>query len=450
MTPRLAGQNLQLDSTLLTASDLATGLQVPWEVKWGNDDHLWVTERRGRILRINPENGSTVTVLNHEAQVQSGGEPGMLGLELHPDFPGTPLVYVVYNYNQGGTRERLSSFRWNGSILENEQIIFDNIPGGGIHNGSRLLMTDDRKILMTVGDRGSAATAQDLSSLNGKILRMELDGSIPNDNPIPGSYVYSWGHRNPQGLTYGPGRQVYSSEHGASNSDEFNLIEPNRNYGWPTVQGACNTGAEITFCNANNVREPLDEYIPCAAVNDITYYDHPAIPEWRGKMLMAVLGGFALNDARLSILTFNEDGTAVIDEDQVLTNLGRIRDVAVNPHTGAVYIATNGPSYPGSGPNRIIEYRNMAYQPVSVTTVNTPDRFVRILPNPVGEQLTVQVSPHFVGSVCEVISFNGQTVANIAIRNDRLEVDATQWPAGMYFVRVAHAEGTITRTFGKM
>ena len=118
-----------------------------------------------------------------------------------------------------------------------------------------------------------------------------------------------------------------------------------------------------------NVREPLREWTPCVAVNGIAYYDHPAIPEWQGSMLMAVLGGF-VQDPRLSVLHFNADGTEVIGEDQYFNNYGRIRDVCINPHNGAVYFATNGNFYPSSGPNRIIEYRNLDF----MTTTHKPCR----------------------------------------------------------------------------
>lgn len=450
-TSAIQAQNIQLDSTLLTASNLATGLQVPWEVKWGGDDHLWVTERRGIISRINPETGNTETVLDYRNEVlEESSEYGMLGMALHPDFPTTPLVYVVYCYSSGGfnIRERLSSFSWDGTVLSNEEVLLNDVPGAGIHDGSRLLMTTDNKILMTTGDRGSSSTSQDMNSLNGKILRLNMDGTIPDDNPVPGSYIYSYGHRNPQGLTYGPNGQIYSSEHGAQSSDEFNLIEENRNYGWPNVQGACNTGSEISFCNANNVREPLDEWSPCVAVNDIMYYEHPAIPEWDGKMMMAVLGGF-VQDPRLSILSFNEDGTEVTDEDRVLENIGRIRDIAMNPYTGAIYVATNGPFYPGSGPNQIIEYRNLAYEVTSVNVPNTTDQFVKIFPNPVNEQLDLNCSDSFIGQTCEVISFSGQVVQQVTIGSTTEKIDASEWPAGMYFLRASNNKGTITRTFTK-
>ncbi len=443
-----SAQDVQLDSTFLTSSDLATGLQVPWEIKWGQDDHLWVTERRGRILRIDPTNGNTVTVLDYENEVlEESSEYGMLGMALHPDFPNTPVLYVVYCYLQGGNiRERLSSFRWNGTELGDETIIFNDIPGAGIHDGSRLLITTDNKILMTTGDRGNGDLSQNMQSLNGKILRMNLDGSLPDDNPVSGSYVYSYGHRNAQGLAYGPNGQIYSSEHGAQQWDEFNLIEANRNYGWPAVQGRCNTSSEIAFCDANNVREPLDEWAPCVAVNDIIYYDHPAIPEWQGKMLMAVLGGF-VRAPRLSILTFNEDGTEVINEEQVLDNIGRVRDVAINPHTGSVYVATNGNFYPGSGPNRIIEFRNEAFMPNSVNTPNIPAQFIHVSPIPVSDQLQIQLSDNFIGRPLEVHSFNGQQVLKTIITSARLEIPASDWAPGMYFLRASKDEGTITRTF---
>lgn len=448
LNPGPSAQDVQLDSTLLTATDLATGLQVPWEITWGPDDHLWVTERRGRILRIDPTNGNTVTVLNYEEEVlEESSEYGMLGMALHPDFQNTPLVYVVYCYAQGfSIRERISSFRWNGVMLSDEEILLNDIPGGGIHDGSRILITTDEKILMTTGDRGSSQLSQDMSSLNGKILRMNLDGTIPEDNPIQDSYIYSYGHRNPQGLAYGPNGQIYSSEHGAQQSDEFNLIEENRNYGWPNVQGACNTGSEIAFCDANNVREPLDEWSPCVAVNGITYYNHPAIPEWEGKMLMAVLGGF-VQDPRLSVLSFNEDGTEVTGEEEYLTNLGRIRDIAVNPSTGSVYVATNGPFYPGSGPNRIIELRNEAYEPNSVNTPDSENQFIRVSPNPVVDQLRLQLSDNFIGKELEVLSFNGQLVLKTIINSSQLEISSSDWSAGMYFLRASNTEGTITRTF---
>ncbi|MEM1320517.1 MAG: PQQ-dependent sugar dehydrogenase [Bacteroidota bacterium] len=443
-----AQSTITLDSTTLTEREVAIGIQVPWEILWGPDDHIWATERRGQVLRINPENGNFITVLDLRSKVESGGEPGMLGMTLHPDFENTPLVYIAYNYLVGfSIRERLVSFEWNGANLVNEVTILDAIPGGGIHNGARLLISTDGKILMTTGDVGNSSLSQNMNSLSGKLLRINLDGSIPTDNPDPTSYVYSFGHRNSQGLAYGPNGQLYSSEHGAQQSDEFNIIEVDRNYGWPNVQGVCNTTAEINYCNNFNVKEPLAEWSPCVAVNGLEFYDHEAIPEWKGKMLMAVLGGFA-RLPRLSVLEFNDDGTEVVNEVEYFNNYGRIRDVCINPHNGAVYFATNGPSYPGSGPNRIIEYRNLDYNPI--TSVGGPapaDQFLKVFPNPTaaGAEMTLQVSPNFIGKQVELISFNGSIVWAKQIDGARLSIPTQQLIRGNYYIKATNEAGTITQ-----
>ena len=277
--PGKAQETFQVGNTTLTASNVTSGIQLPWELLWGPDDFLWVTTRPGTVYRINPETGATSTVLTKSVTNNGSGEPGMLGMAMHPEWETTPKVFIVYTTGStwNGT-ERLSVFDWNGVSLVNEQILL-TLPAAGIHNGSRLLVLPDNTLLMTTGDVGDGgASSQNLNSLNGKILRLNLDGSVPADNPTPGSYVYSYGHRNPQGLALGQGGIIYSSEHGQSNDDEVNVIEPGRNYGWPNVEGMCNTSSESSYCAANNVREPIDSFSPCAAVNGMTWYNHPAIP----------------------------------------------------------------------------------------------------------------------------------------------------------------------------
>ena len=441
-------QDVVIGNTTLTSSDLVTGIQVPWEMLWGPDDHIWVTERQGRVLRIDPETGNFNYILDHRHLVESGGEPGMLGMALHPNFENEPLVYIVYNYSQGFVvSERLVSFRWNGEALVDENILIDAILGASIHNGARLLMTSDNKILMTTGDRGNADLSQDMTSLNGKILRINLDGSIPEDNPNPNSYIYSYGHRNAQGLCHGPNGLIYSSEHGAQQSDEFNIIEANRNYGWPNVQGACNTGSEQAFCNANNVREPLMEWSPCVAVNGIEYYNHEAIPEFQNSVLMAVLGGLGGGAQRISQLVMSEDGTAILEENTYFTNFGRLRDICINPHTGAIYLATNGPSYPGFGPNRIVEYRNMDFIS-DVEELTIEDQVLRIYPNPVVGKSTIEFSHNFIGKEYEIISFSGQVIERGKVNGTtKIKIETSDWTAGAYYIRASNEKGTLTRTF---
>lgn len=440
----------EVGNTTLTEYDLVTGIQIPWEILWGQDDFIWVTERRGKVLRVDPATGNFTEVLSMTSTIPNNGsgEPGMLGMVLHPDFITNPYVYIVYNYGSGfNVSERLSRFEWNGTALVNEEILINNIPGSGIHNGSRLMITPDNKILMSTGDTGDGGdSSQDIDAINGKILRIELDGSIPTDNPNPASYVYSWGHRNAQGLCLGPNGLIYSSEHGQSTNDEFNIIEAGRNYGWPFVEGVCNTPTEQTYCTDLNVREPLKTWSPCIAVNGIEYYTHPAIPEWQNSVLMAVLGGLGGNYERLSVLHMSADGLTIESEDQYFSSFNqRVRDVCVNPYTGAVYIALNGPGYPGSGPNIIKEFRNMDY--LNVEDVAATSQFIKLFPNPVQDILNIQFSDDFLGTNFHVISFTGQEVGRYVISDNNVKLPVRNLSAGSYYITSTTESGTITRTF---
>ena len=205
-----------------------------------------MTERGGKISRLNPASGTTTPVVTI-SEVVSNNEGGLLGMALHPNFSTTPHVFVVYDYNNGGNyREKVVRYIYNGTTLTSPLTIIDNIAASSIHNGSRLLIIND-KLFITTGDASNQSNPQNISSLNGKILRLNLDGSIPADNPVAGNPYWSFGHRNPQGLVYA-NNKLYSSEHGPSNDDEINIIEKGRNYGWPDVQGFCNTTSEQSFC----------------------------------------------------------------------------------------------------------------------------------------------------------------------------------------------------------
>jgi glucose/arabinose dehydrogenase len=445
-------QTWQVGNTTLTESNLVTGLTLPWEMIWGPDDFIWCTTRPGKVLHIDPANGNYTVILDKSSVVpgSGGNEPGMLGMALHPNFLTNNKVYIVYNYMVGNTiKERLSMFIWDGAMLGSESILVDNIAGNWIHNGSRLLFAPDGKILMTTGDTGTGgALSQDSLSLNGKVLRINDDGSIPSDNPFGNSYVYSMGHRNGQGLCIGPNGIIYESEHGQNNSDELNIIEAGRNYGWPTVEGACNTTAEIAFCTTNNVKEPVTEWSPCRAVNGIEFYNHPAIPEWQGTMLMAVLGGLQSQYMRLAVLHFSADGLTVTSEDSYFSSFNkRIRDICVNPYTGSVYVAFNGTNYPGSGPNIIKEFKNLNYG-VNVDEVAPRNKQqIALYPNPADEYIQIEFSPSFVGSNAKIYSFTGQMVAEIQISSIKDRLDCSKWEAGNYFIEATSSLGTMSKTF---
>jgi glucose/arabinose dehydrogenase len=451
-------QTWQVGNTTLTESDLVTGLSLPWEMVWGPDNFIWCTTRVGEVLRIDPSTGTYTSILDKTSVVPYNGssEPGMLGMALHPDFLNTPKVYVVYNYTQGNSiKERLSMFDWDGTALVNEVQLINAIGGNSIHNGSRLVISQDQKIIMSTGDTGDGgASSQNLNSLNGKTLRINLDGSIPSDNPFPDSYVYSYGHRNCQGLAVGPNGIIYASEHGQNNSDEFNIIEAGRNYGWPTVQGACNTPNEINYCTANNVKEPLIEWSPCRAVNGIEYYNHPAIPEWSNSILMAVLGGLNSAYERMTVLHLSADGQSLTTADVSGSNSNadaffqsfnrRLRDICVNPNDGSVYVALNGSQYPGAGPNTIKKFQNLVWAGIQDNSVF---QNLNVYPNPASERLTVEFSSNQLGGSYSVYSFSGAIVAEGKILTLKNELNVAEWAKGNYFVVSESSIGTTTKTF---
>lgn len=437
----------EVGNTTLTEYDLVTGIQLPWEILWGPDDFIWATSRQGKVLHIDPSTGSYTVVLEKNVMNGGNGEPGMLGMAMHPDWENTPQVFVVYcTGSSWNGEEHLSVFDWDGSDLVNEQVLL-TISAGGIHNGSRLLVMPDNTLLMTAGDVGSSSLAQELNSLQGKVLRLNLDGSIPDDNPYPGSYVYTWGNRNSQGLALGPNGIVYSSEHGQSMNDEFNILIPGGNYGWPNVEGMCNTSAEELFCAENNVIEPLDTWSPCVAVNGIEYYNHEAIPEWQHSVLLSVLGGLGGQYERLSVLHLSEDGLSVTGEDQYFASFNqRIRDVAVNPYTGAVYVAFNGTAYPGSGPNIIKEFRNEEFAS-SIPGLTNRGLQARAFPNPASDLIVFDWNMPLVGGSYEVYSFGGQLVTSGIASSNRVECSTNDWASGSYFIQLKHASGIVTKAF---
>lgn len=332
----------------LRDSVVAGNLQLPWEILWGPDDHIWMTERGGRISRFDPQTGNRSTLITI-SDVVSNGEGGLLGMALHPSFSSTPYVYVIYNYMNGGNyREKLVRYTYNSSnqTLGNPAPLLDDIAAAGIHNGSRLLIVGD-KLFISTGDASNTSLAQTISSPNGKILRLNLDGSIPADNPQPGNPYWSWGHRNPQGLVYANGR-LYSSEHGPSSNDEINIIEKGRNYGWPNVEGFCDESSESSFCSSQNVAEPIIAWTPTIATAGLDYYQHDLIPQWKNSLLLATL-----KNQRLYQLKLNATGNAIDSSATYLNgNYGRLRDICISP-AGKVYVCTSN----GGNADVLVEIR---------------------------------------------------------------------------------------------
>ena len=341
----------------LRVETVVSGLDTPWDMVWGPDGHIWVSERRGRISRVNPTTGQRTTAGQIPAVAQSG-ESGLMGIALHPDFTSQPYVYAAHSYSSGGgLRNRLVRVRWDGQTLGAHEVLLANIPGAGIHDGSRLAVGPDRLLYMTTGDAASADLAQDRTSLAGKVLRLTLTGQSAPGNPF-NTPIYSFGHRNPQGLVFHPtSGALYATEHGPGDNDEVNTIIAGRNYGWPTIHGFCDndTGNERTFCQANNVVEPLAAWTPTIAPTGADIYVADLIPGWKGSLLFTSLRGAALYR-----LVLAPDGLSVTSRETLFQGrFGRLRDVLVAPD-GAVYLATSnrdGRGNPSSDDDRILRIR---------------------------------------------------------------------------------------------
>jgi glucose/arabinose dehydrogenase len=315
----------------------------PWEVLWGADNFIWTTERGGQVSRINPANGER-TIIYTVPDAESRGEGGLLGMVLHPQFATNPFVYLSYNYNgPNGYKEKVVRFRYNGTTLTAPLILVDNIEAAGIHNGSRLLIHEN-KLFITTGDAAMQSLAQNTTSLNGKVLRINLDGSIPADNPIPNNRMWTWGHRNAQGLVL-VGSQLFSSEHGPDSDDEINILEKGRNYGWPEVKGFCDGNGEQSYCNNHNVNEPIRTWTPTAALCGMDYYNADLIPKWKNSLLVV-----ALKNSRLYVLKLNREQTGIAETAEFFQDVyGRLRDLCIAPN-GKVYISTSN-----GGNDKIIE-----------------------------------------------------------------------------------------------
>lgn len=426
---RLESQNsggpTQLDTTII-----AKGLEVPWEILWSPDNHIWVTERTGNVLRINPENRQIQVLL--ELDVAQQGESGLLGMALHPDFPNTPWVYLVYTYFESTSiKERLSKFIYQQDQLINEQVLISNIPGNTYHDGSRLIFGPDDKLYMTTGDAGNMSSAQDPNSLSGKILRINDDGTVPADNPVAGSYIWASGSRNAQGLDFSPAGILYSSEHGPDTDDEINIIEMGRNYGWPNVRGLCNTPEELVFCEQFNVREPIQTYTPTLALAGIAYYNHDLIPEWNNSLIVT-----SLKAGKLLVLHLDETGMTITGSTTVYDNtLGRLRDVCIS-NDGRVFVSTSnrdGRGTPKPGDDKIIEIK-----PETANSIkkNSKSSGLRIIPNPVRGSFSVSSNTSLNDGTFRLADVNGRMLRQGSYKSLEMGIDISDLLPGVYMLTI--------------
>lgn len=413
-----------IGNTTVDTTTLATNLDKPWDVIYTADSSIWFTERPGRVSRIDLATNQTHLLLDITNEVEATAESGLLGMAIMENLAVT-RVFLVYTYRDSNSTffERMTKYTYdqNQDTLIHEQVMIDSIPANSFHDGSRLVALN-HQIYMSTGDATNTSLPQDINSYAGKILRFDFNGSVPNDNPIPGSYIYSWGHRNPQGLYYA-NNMLYSSEHGPSTDDEINIITKGGNYGWPDVHGYCNTTAEINFCNDSNVIEPIFAWTPTVATAGICYYDHPSIPEWQGSILLATLKA-----ARLISLELNTTKDSVTNTNEYFINeYGRLRDVETN-QWGEVFIATNSP------PNRII--RISANSVSSIKEQENTNESVRFWPNPASDKLSIEFNSGAIESI-QLFAVNGQEVIRKDVKGlAKINLNTSSLKQGLYFLQL--------------
>ena len=333
---------------------LLTGLEIPWAVDLAPDGRLFITERVGRV-RIAKLDGSTATLqatpwATLQVSATPNAERGMLGLALDPDFARNGFVYLYYTYRSGGANlNRLVRMRDANGVGVEETVLLDGVAGSDSHDGGRVKFGPDGKLYLTTGDAEVENRAQNTSSLNGKVLRLNKDGTIPADDAFPNG-VWSLGHRNVQGIAWQPDTgAMYETEHGPSGlfpaccQDEVNLIEKGKNYGWPTVTGQPH---DPRFVDPIVWSGRTDTWAPSGA----TFLAH--VGPLRGSFLFATLRG-----SHLHRVVFGPDGKTVLFEERLLENqYGRLRDVFELP-SGQLLVLTNnrdGRGRPGPTDDRVL------------------------------------------------------------------------------------------------
>jgi len=313
----------------LNVDVIVDGLNNPWEIVFGPDEEIFFTERDGRVWKIE-EFGEAKVI---QTFPKSGAaEGGTLGLALHPEFEKNKKIYIYQtNLELEFFQNKVFSFSVDGNILTDKKIIIEDIPGAPWHDGGRIAFGPDGKLYITTGDAINPGWSQDLSSLAGKILRINPDGTIPDDNPFDSSPIFSYGHRNPQGLAWSENGLLVSSEHGPSGEmgyghDEINVIVKGKNYGWPKVVG---DSSDDSFVNPI-IHSGEQTWAPSGMV----FFDSGKIPSLDGKFLVGALRG-----QHLMIVDVAEDGSLNSAEKMFEGDFGRIRTAQIGPD-GVLYLLT--------------------------------------------------------------------------------------------------------------
>ena len=327
-------------------------LKIPWELVFAPDGRIFFTERDGKLWVIEDESLELVATFPTSNTL----EGGLLGLALDPEFEKNNFLYLYQTYFGFELHHnKVVRYTVSNNQLTDEQILIDKIPGALWHDGGRIKFGPDEKIYITTGDAANANLSQKIDSLAGKILRINADGTIPVDNPFESSPVFSYGHRNSQGIDWTENGILVSSEHGPSGEkgyahDEINVIEPGKNYGWPVIVGDSN--------NPEYTNPILHSGDVTWAPSGLLYYDSDKIPEWKGKFLVAALRGQHVMVLDLDLKNNSVNSVEKIFQDKY----GRIRDLVQSPDGDVFILTSNGDN------DKILRVTTLETPPLTVET----------------------------------------------------------------------------------
>ncbi len=345
-----AGEN---QNTKFRVENVATGLEVPWAFAWLPNGDMLLTERPGRVRII--EGGQLkVEPVYIVLDVEPSGESGLMDISVHPNFAKNGFLYIAYAYRGDGKQVKIVRYKYTDNKFTEPKIVIENVPAAPNHAGTRARFGPDAKLYITTGDATKWDLAQDMTSLAGKTLRLNDDGSVPDDNPFVSqkgtrSEIWSLGHRNAQGLAWQPGTGLmFQTEHGPSQfegrgggADEVNIVEAGKNYGWPTIWGT-RTQAGL--------EPPLLEYTPACAPASGAFYNGDKFPAFKGNYFFG-----CLRSARIIRVVL--DGRNVVRQENLLEgNVGRVREIAEGPD-GFLYFSTSnrdGRGTPAENDDRIM------------------------------------------------------------------------------------------------
>lgn len=528
--------SVQAQTENFSSRVVATGLSNPWEVTMGPDNFLWVTERTGkRITRVDPVSGAKATAITITEVYQTAGQDGLLGMALHPDLlagTGNDFVFVAYTYDAdaSGTINRKTkivryTFDALTKTLSTPVNIITGLPASNDHNSGRLIIGPDNKLYYTIGDMGAnqfgnkcvAIRAQDLPTAaeivaqnwikyQGKILRLEMNGAVPADNPLLAgvrSHIYSYGHRNAQGLAFAPDGKLYANEHGPKTDDEINLIHSGKNYGWPFVAGFKDNQAYVygnwsgapdcssltfsdytfpatvpqtnesaftatdfvppmktlfTVDNSYNFQdaECSGNYFMCwptigPSSLDIYTTTTGGIPGWANSLLAV-----SLKKGKVYRLKLSTDGnTITADTIGYFHSVNRYRDIAIGTNHTSFYISTDNTgstSGPTSGytstlanPGAILEYQYLGIvldlkDNVIERPVIKPE--IKLYPNPVVNTLYVKAGTNRAKPLSvQVYNTHGVLIKHLKLVNQPAAIEMFGLPAGMYLVKIMNRFG---------